>query len=54
VDVSFGFVRFSLASATVKAVKAGFPDEGFHGRLIGLARGWFLKHPFSPPPFMKW
>jgi hypothetical protein len=54
VDVSLGLVRFDLASATVKAVKAGFPDEGFHRRLIALARGWFLKHPGRPPPFMKW
>jgi len=54
VDFSLGFVRFNLSTATVKAVKASFANEGFHRRLLSLARGWFVHHPFSPPPFMKW
>jgi len=54
VDVSLGFIRFKLSTATVKAVKGAFPDERFHMRLVDLARGWFSKHPFSAPPFIKW
>jgi len=54
VDVSLGLVTFGLPSSTIKSVKAQFPNEGFHKLLMGLAGGWFGKHPLSPPPFMKW
>ncbi len=54
VDFSLGVVRFGLPSDIVRTVKAAFPNAGFHKRLMQLAGGWFAKHPFSPPPFMKW
>lgn len=54
VDFSLGLVRFGLPRKTIKAMKAAFPNQGFHKRLMQLAGGWFAKHPLSPPPFMKW
>lgn len=54
VDVSLGLVRFGLPGGYVKAVKAQFPNEGFHKKLMRLAGGWFKGHPLSPPPFIKW
>ena len=54
VDFSLGLVRFGLPRATVRSVKAQFPNAGFHKGLLQLAGGWFAKHPISPPPFMKW
>jgi len=53
-DFSLGFVKGGVAAATVRDVKAAFPNAGFHKRLMQLAGGWFAKHPVSPPPFMKW
>ncbi len=54
VDVSMGLVKFGLPASTVNAVKAQFPNAGFHKKLMQLAGGWFGKHPLSPPPFLKW
>lgn len=54
VDFSMGLVRFGLPRATIRSVKAQFPNAGFHQRLLQLAGGWFAKHPISPPPFIKW
>lgn len=53
-DFSLGLIKGGVSAATVRAVRAAFPNAGFHQRLMQLARGWFAKHPFSPPPFMKW
>jgi hypothetical protein len=53
-DFSLGLVRGDVPGATVSAVKATFPNAGFHKRLTQLAGGWFAKHPISPPPFLKW
>jgi hypothetical protein len=53
-DFSLGFVKGHVSGATVSAVKAAFPNAGFHKRLMQLAGGWFAKHPVSPPPFLKW
>ncbi len=53
-DVSLGVIRSGLPRSLIKAVKARFPNAGFHKRLLKLARTWFSLHPFSPPPFMKW
>lgn len=54
VDVSLGLVRFGIPSAEVKAIKAAFPNEGFHKKLMSLAGGWFKQHPLNAPPFLKW
>jgi hypothetical protein len=53
-DFSLGMIKGGVPGATVRAAKAAFPNAGFHKRLMQLAGGWFAKHPFSPPPFMKW
>jgi hypothetical protein len=54
VDLSLGLVRFGLSGARVAEIRSAFPNAGFHQRLGRLAAGWFAKHPFSPPPFLKW
>lgn len=54
VDVSRGLVTFGIPRDTVRALKAAYPNEGFHKTLMGLAGGWFRQHPLSPPPFLKW
>ncbi|MFI4981201.1 MAG: hypothetical protein ACHQIO_12710 [Nevskiales bacterium] len=54
VDVSLGLVRFGLPANLVGEVKAQFPNQGFHKRLMQLAGSWFAGHPLSPPPFLKW
>lgn len=54
VDVSLGMLRFGIPGATIRAVKAAFPNSGFHKRLMKLAGEWFSQHPLSPPPFFKW
>ena len=54
VDFSLGWVKWGLPSSYIKSVQAAFPNAGFHKRLWQLAKTWFAKHPFSPPPFMKW
>jgi hypothetical protein len=53
-DFSLGFLKGGVPGETVRAAKAAYPNAGFHKRLMQLAGGWFAKHPFSPPPFMKW
>lgn len=54
VDFSFGLIKFGISCAYVSEVKAAIPNHGFHRFLIKAAREWFTKHPFTPPPFMKW
>ena len=54
VDFSLGLVKFGLSAAHIRALKAAFPNAGFHRRLLQLAGGWFARHPLSPPPFIKW
>ena len=54
VDFSLGFFKFGLPSTYVSDVKKAIPNNGFHRFLMKGAREWFAKHPFSPPPFMKW
>ena len=54
VDVSMGLVKFGIPGDTVRALKAAYPNAGFHKALMGLAGGWFRQHPLSAPPFLKW
>lgn len=54
VDVSLGLIRFGLPAARLREIRAAFPNEGFHKRLLRLAGTWFSAHPLSPPPFLKW
>jgi len=53
-DFSLGLIKGGVPGAAVRAAKVAFPNAGFHRRLMQLAGGWFARHPFSPPPFMKW
>lgn len=54
VDFSMGLFRFGIARSTVQAVRAAFPNAGFHAALARRAGRWFLKHPLNPLPMMKW
>jgi hypothetical protein len=54
VDFSLGIFRFGLPGSYIQQVKNAIPNNGFHKFLMRSAVDWFSKHPFSPPPFMKW
>jgi hypothetical protein len=54
VDFSLGFLKCGVPTHIVKAVKAEFPNEGFHKSLINLAGRWFCRHPLNPIPVLKW
>ena len=54
VDFSLGLFKCGLPKSLVKEVKAAIPNAGFHRFLWKGARDWFAKHPFRPPPFMRW
>lgn len=54
VDLSFGAVRFGLSRTYIRAVKAEFPNNGFHKQLVSLAGKWIGKHPLNPIPVLKW
>ena len=53
VDFSLGLVRFGLPASYINAVKARFPNAGFHRYLAGRAAAWCLRHPLDPLPMMK-
>ncbi|GAA5524841.1 hypothetical protein Maes01_01400 [Microbulbifer aestuariivivens] len=54
VDFSCGLVSFGLDKRQLKALRAAFPNAGFHRDLGVRAWQWFLKHPLNPAPMMKW
>ena len=54
VDFSLGFFKCGLSGNQVSAVKSAIPNAGFHRFLLKGARDWFTRHPFSPPPFIRW
>ncbi len=54
IDFSLGMFKFGLANSFIQQVKTKIPNAGFHKFLLRSAGTWFLQHPFSPPPFMKW
>ena len=54
VDFSLGLFTFGLPRNWINQVKTTIPNQGFHRFLLKGAQDWFSKHPFSPPPFMKW
>ena len=54
VDVSLGLVRFGLPRAQVKAVRAAFPNAGFHKTLVKLTGRQLTRDPLHPLPMMKW
>lgn len=54
VDFSLGFFDAGLSPTFIRALKAQFPNHGFHKMLMRSAAHWFRAHPLSPPPFMRW
>ena len=54
VDLSLGVARAGLPAGLVRAVKAAYPDAGFHARLLSLATKQFLKNPLRPLPMLRW
>jgi hypothetical protein len=54
VDVSLGVIRFGIRPTWVCAVKAEFPNAGFHRRLVALTCRQFLRNPLHPLPMVRW
>ncbi len=54
VDLSLGLVRSGLPTSFVHAVKAAFPNAGFHRRLVQLTVRQFLRTPLRPLPMLRW
>ncbi len=54
VDFSLALFTFGIPKPYIKAVKAAFPNAGFHKNLAKRAARWFIKHPLNPAPMMKW
>ena len=54
VDFSLGFFKKGVSGQTYRMVRDAFPNAGFHKFLMRGAKDWFVKHPLSMPPFMKW
>jgi hypothetical protein len=54
VDVSLGFVRPSVPRTQVRAVRAAFPNAGFHRRLLALTCRQLLRTPLRPLPMLRW
>lgn len=54
VDFSLGVFRCGLPRSWIRQVKQAIPNNGFHQFLLKGAGTWFAKHPFRPPPFMRW
>lgn len=52
-DFSLGVVPMGIDRAVIAAVKAAFPNAGFHKRLAQLGSKWLLKHPFNPLPMFR-
>lgn len=54
VDFSLHFIRCGIAGVILRQLRRTFPNSGFHWFLTKTAAGWFLRHPLSPPPFVRW
>lgn len=54
VDLSLGLVSFGIPVATIRQVKAAFPNAGFHKNLSKRLVAWVARHPLNPAPMMKW
>lgn len=53
-DFSMGVFLGGVPKPFMRQLKQQFPNAGFHKMLGRSALHWFARHPFSPPPFMKW
>jgi hypothetical protein len=54
IDVTCGLRRFGLPGPFIAAVRASWPNAGFHRRLVQLTVDRFWKHPLDPLPMVKW
>jgi hypothetical protein len=54
VDFSLGLVKCRVPPPYVRAVKAEFPNAGFHRQLVRNAGRWICRHPLNPVPVLKW
>lgn len=52
-DFSLGLVRMGYPKSRVAALKAAFPNRGFHLRLLQLGTVWFMRHPLNPLPMFR-
>ena len=53
IDVSGGLLRFKLPDDFITDVIYGFPNAGFHKKLVALSLNRLKTHPFNPLPMMK-
>lgn len=53
IDVSMGMLSFGLPKEFIKAVRARFPNAGFHKRLVQLTGSRIRSNPLSPMPMMR-
>ena len=53
IDVTRGLRTFGLSRALIRSVLAGWPNAGFHWRLVQLTFERFRRHPLSPLPMVK-
>jgi len=54
IDLSCGCLRFGLAKEQIRAVRAAFPNAGFHRCLMGRLWRQILSDPAHPLPMMRW
>jgi hypothetical protein len=54
VDLSLGLVRSGLPASFVHAVRAAFPNAGFHRRLALLTARQLFRTPWRPLPMLRW
>ncbi len=54
VDVSLGIIGHGLPRARIRAVRAAFPNAGFHRRLVALTARQFARSPLRPLPMIHW
>lgn len=54
VDFSLHVIRCGISGRVLQQLRQQFPNAGFHWFLTKTAAGWFLRHPLSPPPFLRW
>lgn len=52
-DFSLGMVPTGLPAPLLSALKAAFPNAGFHRRLLLLGMAWCVRHPFNPLPMFR-
>lgn len=53
IDISGGMLRFRLPDGFVTDVMDTFPNEGFHKKMMTLAKARFKTNPFNPLPMMR-